>query len=96
MEIHDFFLDQLVDIPINLKNILFGIHKKPVVSIENFIILTAKQYIWSNKFRVPRTPLSMAAFRNILKSKIEEYKEMALLLNDDELFEKWNIVYWVL
>ena len=96
MDIYEFFLDQLVDIPIDVKTILFGIHKKPVNSVENFIILAVKQYIWNNKFRDPRTPLSMAAFKNILKSKIEEYKEIAILLNDDEIFEKWNIVYWIL
>ena len=67
-DVHDFFIEQFVDVPIDVKSIIFGIHKKPIYSVENFIILIAKQYIWNNKFREPHTPLSIAAFKNILKS----------------------------
>ena len=40
----DLFLeDLLIDIPTDKKSILFGIHSKPFDSIENYVILAAKQ-----------------------------------------------------
>ena len=86
----------IIDIPTDKKSILFGIHSKPFDSIENYVILAAKQYIWKNKFKEPHTPLSVNTFINILKYKIEGLKNVYKILKDDFSYEQWDNVLFLL
>ena len=96
-EVHDFFIQLNFFVPLDRSKILFGIHDKPPDSIVNYILLAGKQYIWRNKFFEPLTPLSLNAFKNILKSKIKEVCEAAeLVVKDDNLAERWNTLYVLL
>ena len=91
-EIADFFLQCMVHVPIDLKNVLFGIHSALPDSIENYAILTGKYYIWANKFRTPMAPLSINIYKNILKKRLNELESVAVLLNNNEIIDKWNTV----
>ena len=91
-----FIDDLIIDIPTDRKSIIFGIHSKPFDSIENYVILAAKQYIWTNKFREPHTPLLVNAFINILKYKIEELKNVYKILKDNLSYEQWDNVLFLL
>ena len=82
LDIRKYFFDK--------NKVLFGIHKETPNSINNYIILCAKQYIWINKFKEPDTPLSLAAFRQILKSKATECKNVAEMTKKYELADKFN------
>ena len=71
-------------IPADGNNILFGIHKEQPDSVNNFIILCAKHYIWNNKFRDPHTPFSIKPFCNILKARTNKRKNAAEMVKDYE------------
>ena len=71
-------------------------HDEEPNAIPNFIILAAKQYIWTNKFKTPRRNLSIAAFINILKHKIEDRIQIATLLNKLDDVDAWNDFYILL
>ena len=61
-EVHNFFIQMNILIPLIRHKILFGVHDKKPDSISNYIILTAKQYIWHNKFvnQGPSFPLQLS------------------------------------
>ena len=86
----DFLIDNGIFIPFKRNKILFGIHKEPSDSVNNFIILCAKQYIWKNKFRDTPTPLTLAAFINMLIVRCTERKNMADMLKDFEQAQEWS------
>ena len=71
-------------------------HDETPNSINNYVILAAKQYIWTNKFKVPNRNLSVPAFINILKYKIEGQKQAALLLNKLNDYDGWNVIQLLL
>ena len=82
----DFFVGHGIMVPI------FGLHNESANSVCNFIILNAKQYIWSNKFKEPHTPLSVNAFLNILKLRVIDCKNVDEILKNDAKIEEWNNV----
>ena len=94
--LQDFLIENLIVIPFDKNKVLFGIHKEPPNSINNYIILCAKQYIWTNKFKEPHTPLSLAAFRQILKSKATECKNVAEMTKKYELADKFKHLILIL
>ena len=71
---------------------LFGILKAHPDSVENYIILIAKYYIWSNKFQTPMAPLSMNVYKKVLRKRLIELEGVATLLNDNNILEKWDTV----
>ena len=90
----DLFGNFDVIIPLNVATILFGYTKEGSNSKINIIILVAKRYIWSNKFN--GTPLSINAFRNIFKKKLNEIKDMFEYGNEQEKFDGWQPIYDVI
>ena len=93
-EVRNFFAPFSVIIPLDIATIIFGFSKEPPDSKINFIILAVKRYIWTNKFNL--TPLSFNAFKNVLKKKLTEVKDM--LEYKDELirFGDWLPIYTVI
>ena len=83
-------LQKLIHIPTTRAQILFGKHDEKPESVSNYILLAAKQYIWINKFKTPRTPLSVRAFNNILKHKIEDRISIASLLGKHDDHDYWS------
>ena len=80
-----------IDLPLVISSILFGIKKESYDSLLNFIILTAKQFIWATKFNF--NTLSFQAFKNVLKHKLEELKYSYDYIEKPELFTPWVNVY---
>ena len=80
-----------IDLPLVISSILFGIKKESYDSLLNFIILTAKQFIWATKFNF--NTLSFQAFKNVLKHKLEELKYSYDYVEKPELFTPWLNVY---
>ena len=91
-EIADFFLQCNIHIPLNIKNVLFGFHSAAPDSIENYVMLTVKYYIWANKFRTPMAPLSLNIYKKILKKRLNELESVANLLNNASIIDKWFTV----
>ena len=95
-ELTDFTLANGIFLPFERNKIIFGIHNEPPNSVNNIIMLSAKYYIWSTKFRETRTHLSLNAFLNILKCRINDIINMAKVIKDDALLEEWNNVLLLL
>ena len=51
------------------------------------------QYIWLNKFKEPFVDISLNAFKNILKFKIGETKNVCELIKDWDQYAVWDNVY---
>ena len=83
-------------LPMERIKILFGIHNDPPDSVNNFIILTAKHDIWANKFKTPHTPLSLVAFKKLLKLRVGEKQKVAEFLNKQDDLDRWNNLLLVL
>ena len=73
-DLRNFFSNFGVTIPIKDTLILFGYHEENSWSVVNTSILWAKHYIWVNKFK--NTHLSLIAFKEILRTRVKELKEM--------------------
>ena len=76
-----------INFPLNINYVLFGYEKEPFDSTINYIMLVAKRYIWTNKFK--STPLSVVAFLTILKQKLLEQNDMYDYEGKSELFDHW-------
>ena len=95
-DLQTFLLQRTIFISVTRNSVIFGMHDEEPNAIPNFIILAAKQYIWTNKFKTPRRNLSIAAFINILKHKIEDRIQIATLLNKLDDIDAWNDFYILL
>ena len=80
-----------INFPLNINYVLFGYDKEPFDSKINYIMLVAKKYIWTNKFK--STPLSFIAFQSIFKQKLSELKDMYDYVGKCELFDHWLPLY---
>ena len=92
----DFFRDNNMPVPLERNKILFGIHNEPYDSTGNFIILCAKLYIWRNKFADPHSPLSLAAFINMIKLKVTDHKNICEMLKKFEKAQEWDTLLTIL
>ena len=80
-----------LNIEINVKNILFGLHSDSYESIKNQIILFGKIFIWkskqSNEF------VTLNKFKHFLKFKLEDIKNSFKILDKPELFDQWQVIF---
>ena len=95
-EMSDFFWQMGIYIQVEKKYIIFGILNADPNSIENYIILAAKHYIWTNKFREPMAPVSLGIFRRVLKKRISELEGVAAVLKNNDIYDRWNTVLLLL
>ena len=79
------------NIPLNRNVILFGIHNQPSTSVENFVILCVKYFIWKTKFQTAE--LSFISFKRFLKYKLEEISNACSFEEKDDSFEPWLLIY---
>ena len=79
------------NIPLNRTAILFGLHDQPSTSVENFLILCGKYYIWKTKFQ--STEISFTSFKGFLKYKLEELRNACSFEEKDAKFEQWLLIY---
>ena len=91
IELQNWFAQYNTNIPIRISTILFGLEKESPDSVINYTILVAKRYIWTNKFN--STPLSFIAFRNTLKKKLNELKDMLEYKDELVYFDQWLHLY---
>ena len=73
------------------KVLLFGIVDQSSSSVENFVILTTKYYIWIT--RCQNGDLNCIAYKKFLKSKLEDLKNACIFEDKSCNFEKWLTVY---
>ena len=87
-----YFSNQNININLNLMNITFGLQKQSrYTSVTNFVILSAKYYIYINKCK--KTMPHLEGFRMYLSKCIEIDKQIAL--KNDTLqhhYEKWSLL----
>ena len=91
IEIKNWLRDQDIDIPLNRKTILFGIHEQKIDSVSNFIILSVKYFIWKSKFK--SQTLFLRPFQQFLFLKLDDLKNAYLYEEKDQKFEPWAKVY---
>ena len=73
------------------KALLFGLNDQAATTVNNYLILCVKYYIWKSKFQTKQ--LTFLALKTFLKSKLEDLK-MAYFYGDKEsCFEPWLTVY---
>ena len=87
LEVKNWILQFNINIPLEIKTLIFGNEKNPVDSTCNYVILVAKYYIWKTKFQnvVP----TLSAFKNFLKYKLEDLKNALEYATKVELFDRW-------
>ena len=70
---------------------IFGYHNKAFYQPQNFISLILKKYIWINKFK--NAILSMASFKNLMKTYVSDLKFICKFKNMPERFSEWNDMF---
>ena len=80
-----------VDISLDKQSILFGYHNQSNQSVQNFVILCVKYFIWKSKFQ--SQDLLFNSFKKYFKSKLEDLKNAYFFENKDHLFEPWLNIY---
>ena len=70
---------------------LFGVHEKCITSIENYLILVSKYYIWKTKFTNKEVSLNL--FKKYLFNKLSDLKNALTYANKIEDFSQWNVIY---
>ena len=78
------------NIPLNRTVILFGIHDQPSTSVENFLILCGKYFIWKTKFQA--TAISFTSFKRFLKYKLEEFRNACSFEEKDASFDPCRVL----
>ena len=74
--------------PLSRTSRLFVIHAQKSSSIENYIILVAKHFIWKKKFT--SKDLSIGLFQKYLKSKLEDIKNALIVADKEKKFDQWK------
>ena len=72
-------------------SLLFGNHSEDSSSVENYVILVAKYFIWKAKFT--NKDLSIELFKKYLKSKLDDLKNAYAYSDKVDKFEQWNSIY---
>ena len=90
-DIKNWLRDQDIDIPLNRKTILFGIHEQSINSVPNYIILCVKYFIWKSKFKSQE--LFLRPFQQFLLSKLDDLKNAYLYEEKGQKFEPWTTIY---
>ena len=80
-----------IEIPLDIKVLLFGLLDQQSNSVTNFIILSVKYYIWKTKHQ--NQELSLLAFKSFLKYKIENVKNAYIYEGKEYRFEPFVNVY---
>ena len=78
-------------IPLERAKLLFGVHNEQSNSVINYIILSAKSYIWKAKFTTKN--LALIDFQKFLYHKLSEIKNIFNLMGKENEFESWNVIY---
>ena len=80
-----------VNIPLDRKALLFGLNDQASTTVNNYLILYVKCFIWKSKFQTKQ--LTFIALKTFLKSKLDDLK-MAYFYEDKEsCFEPWLSIY---
>ena len=80
-----------VNIPLDRKALLFGLNDQASTTVNNYLILYVKYFIWKSKFQTKQ--LTFTALKTFLKNKVEDLK-MAYFYEDKECyFEPWLLIY---
>ena len=90
-KLYDWFLKINIKSSVNKNDLLFGITEESYDSINNYIIMITKQYIWKNKFN--DTPVNLVACKKFIKSKLGEVKDAFEYTGDSRKFDRWILVY---
>ena len=61
-------------------------------TISNYVILSAKQYIWKTKFE-ENPKLNFNCFKNFFKYDLEDLKNAHAYAGKMLLFDQWLIIY---
>ena len=80
-----------IEIPLDIKILLFGLQDQQSNSVNNFIILSVKYYIWKTKHQ--NQELSLHAFKSFLKYKIENVRNAFIYEGKEHSFEPFVNVY---
>ena len=80
-----------INIPLHRTELIFGLLNKSSESLENYVILCVKYYIWTSKFEI-KTP-SLTSFKKMLKTKLDDIKYAYIWEEREDKFEKWQVLY---
>ena len=80
-----------INIPLDRNKMLFGIHEFSSDSIENYIILCTKYFIWKSKFQTK--DLSLDSFQSFLKLKLNDMKNSFIFEEREDKFSKWILIH---
>ena len=80
-----------INIPLDRKALLFGLQGQAANSVQNYLILYTKYFIWKSKFQTKQ--LVFNAFKTFLKNKIEDLKRAYYYEEKEYRFEPWQLMY---
>ena len=80
-----------INIPLDRKALLFGLSDQASTSVQNYLILYTKYFIWVTKFQTKQ--LGFDSFRTFLKNKLEDLKRAYYYENKERCFEPWLLIY---
>ena len=80
-----------INIPLDRKALLFGLPDQAATTVQNYLILYAKYFIWKSKFQTKQ--LVFTAFKIFLKNKIEDLKRAYCYEEKEYRFEPWKLIY---
>ena len=79
-------------VPTDITQLIFGITSESPNSQNNYLVLLIKQYIWKSRFG-HNGYLSLGIFKEFLKGKLSEIKEVYNFYNENISFNKWLILF---
>ena len=77
---------------LDIKTILFCDPKTAIEDTSNFIILTAKYYIWRTKFQ-ENAAINFNCYKSFLKFKLDDLKNALDYEGKQYLFDPWLTIY---
>ena len=80
-----------IEIPVQRKTILFGLHDQDYTSVPNYVILSGKCFIWRSRTGV--IDLSLTNFQRFLFFKLDDMRNSYIYAKNEHKFDQWLIVY---
>ena len=80
-----------IEISVQRKTILFALHDQDCTSVQNYVILSGKCFIWRS--RIGNIDLSLANFQRFLFFKLDDSRNSYIYAKNEPKFDQWLIVY---
>ena len=80
-----------INLPLDTKSLLFGVHEQPATSVVNYVILTVKYYIWVSRLR--NQSLFYDAYQGFLFKRLEDLRNAYIYSKKDHNFDPYIVLF---